>query len=58
MDKLINHPFWAVRNHFARIAVQTLGEDAIELLERRLAIEQEDLVQQQLQDLIDEVKGH
>lgn len=57
MERLINHPFWAVRSHFARIAAQTLGAEALGFLEQRLASEPEDLVRQQLQDLIDDIKG-
>jgi len=49
-EELINHPFWAVRTHFARFAANLLGEEARPLLERRLAVEGEDLVRQQLLD--------
>ena len=47
-EDLINHPFWAVRTHFARFAATLLGEEARPLLERRLEVEGEDLVRQQL----------
>ncbi len=51
-ETLINHSFWAVRTHFARFASSLLGQDARPLLEKRLEIETEDLVRQQLIDAL------
>jgi len=55
VDQLINHPFWAVRAQIARSAVEMLGENARPLLEKRLAIETEEVVRQQLSELLDEM---
>jgi len=49
---LINHPFWVVRAQIARSAVEVLGQKARPLLEKRLAIETEEVVRQQLYDLL------
>jgi len=54
-DRLINHPFWAVRNHFVRYAVETMGLEARPLLEARLKLEPEDLVKQQILDLLEDI---
>lgn len=51
-ERLINHPFWAVRTHIARSAAALLGPAARELLEKRLATESEDVVREQLKDLL------
>lgn len=51
-EALINHPFWAVRTHFARFAATLLGNEARPLLEQRLEIETEDLVRQQLSEAL------
>ncbi|MDT8441115.1 MAG: HEAT repeat domain-containing protein [Desulfuromonadales bacterium] len=57
IDTLINHPYWAVRSHFARLAVQLLGEQAAGILRQRLQTETEDLVRQQLEDLLGGLEG-
>ena len=54
-ERLINHPFWAVRAQVARSAVEVLGAGARPLLEERLGIETEELVRQQLADLLAEL---
>ena len=51
-ERLINHPFWVVRAQIARSAVEVLGQKARPLLEKRLAIETEEVVRQQLSDLL------
>ncbi len=51
-EALINHPFWAVRTHFARFAATLLGAEARPLLERRLEVETEDLVRQQIAEAL------
>ena len=51
-ERLINHPFWVVRAQIARSAVEVLGQKARPLLEKRLAIETEEVVRQQLYDLL------
>ena len=51
-ERLINHPFWAVRTQIARSAAELLGPAARELLEKRLATEPEDVVREQLKDLL------
>lgn len=53
-ERLINHPFWAVRVQIARSSVEVLGEKARPLLEGRLAIETEEVVRQQLAGLLAE----
>lgn len=52
-DRLINHPFWAVRAQIARSSVEVLGVEAKQLLENRLVIETEEVVRQQLTSLLD-----
>ncbi len=47
-EHLINHPFWAVRAHFVRFVSTNSGERARPLLERRLAVEDEVLVRQEI----------
>jgi HEAT repeat protein len=54
-ERLINHPFWAVRAQVARSAVEVLGADARPLLEERLRLETEEVVRQQLADLLAEL---
>jgi HEAT repeat protein len=54
-ERLINHPFWAVRVQVARSAVEVLGANARPLLAERLAVETEELVRQQLTDLLAEL---
>ncbi len=51
-ERLINHPFWAVRVQVARSAVEVLGASARPLLAERLAVETEEVVRQQLTDLL------
>ena len=51
-EKLINHPFWVVRAQIVRSAAEVLGAGARPLLERRLEIETEDVVRQQLVDIL------
>jgi len=52
---LFNHPAWNVRAHCIRLLTELLGERARPVLERRLAIETDEMVRQQisaaLQDL-------
>lgn len=50
--RLINHPYWVVRAQIARSAVEVLGAGARDLLTERLAVESEEVVRQQLQDLL------
>lgn len=57
VETLINHPYWAVRSHFARHAAQLLGPKAVPILKQRLAEEHEDLVRQQLTELLDDLQG-
>ncbi len=52
-ETLINHPSWSVRTHFSRAAAELLGAGARPLLEKRLQVETEELVRQQLTDLLD-----
>ena len=54
-EKLLNHPYWAVRAQMARSAVEVLGGSARPLLEARLAVESEAVVCQQLTDLLAEL---
>ena len=54
-ERLLDHPFWMVRAQIARSAVAALGAGAGPLLEKRLAVETEALVRQQLSDLLDEL---
>ena len=54
-ERLINHPFWAVRSQIARSAVEVLGANAKPLLENRLAVESEEVVRQQLTTLLAEL---
>jgi HEAT repeat protein len=54
-ERLINHPFWAVRAQVARSAVEVLGADVRPLLEERLGVETEEVVRQQLADLLAEL---
>ncbi len=51
-ERLINHPFWAVRAQIARNAVEVFGVGARPLLEKRLTVESEEIVRQQLTDLL------
>ena len=51
-EKLINHSFWVVRAQIVRSAVEALGVDARPLLERRLEVETEEVVRQQLVDTL------
>lgn len=57
IHELINHPYWAVRSHFARNAVRVLGGNARDMLQQRLQVEKEDLVRQQLEDLLADLEG-
>ena len=54
-ERLINHPFWAVRAQVARSAVEVLGAGVRPLLEERLGVETEEVVRQQLADLLAEL---
>jgi hypothetical protein len=54
-ERLIGHPFWMVRTQIARSAAEMLGSGARPLLEKRLAVEAESVVRQQLTDLLDEL---
>lgn len=56
-EDLINHPFWAVRTHFVRLAAALLGEKAKPVLERRLTVETEDLVRQQIAEALETMAG-
>jgi HEAT repeat protein len=58
VEDLINHPSWAVRTHFARFASTLLGEKARPILERRLEVETEDLVRQQIFETLETLPGH
>ena len=51
-EKLINHSFWIVRAQIVRSAAEVIGAGARNLLERRLAIETEEVVRQQLVDTL------
>ena len=51
-EKLINHSFWVVRAQIVRSAAEALGVEARPLLERRLDIETEEVVRQQLVDTL------
>lgn len=51
-ERLINHPSWSVRSHFSRIAAELLRANARPLLERRLQVETEALIRQQLTELL------
>jgi len=57
-EDLINHPYWAVRAHFVRLAAALLGDKAKPVLERRLAIETEDLVRQQIDETLETLSNH
>lgn len=54
-ERLINHPFWVVRAQIARSAAEVLGAKAKALLEKRLEVETEEVVKQQLADLLVEL---
>lgn len=54
-ERLINHPYWVVRAQIARSAVEVLGVGARTLLEARLAVETEEVVRQQLNELLAEL---
>ncbi len=54
-ERLINHPFWMVRAQIARSSVEVLGANVRPLLEKRLAVETEEVVRQQLADLLAEL---
>ena len=51
-ERLINHSFWVVRAQIARSPSEVLGAGARSLLERRLEIEVEEVVRQQLADIL------
>jgi len=51
-EKLINHSFWVVRAQIVRSAAEVIGAGARSLLERRLEIETEEVVRQQLVDIL------
>jgi hypothetical protein len=51
-ERLINHPSWSVRSHSSRIAAELLRASARPLLERRLQVETEALIRQQLTELL------
>lgn len=51
-ERLINHPFWVVRTQVARSAAEVQGDAARTLLEKRLDVETEEVVRQQLLDLL------
>ncbi len=53
VEDLINHPYWAVRSHFVRLIATALGSQARALLERRLAVENEDIVRQQILETLE-----
>ncbi len=57
-ERLLGHPFWMVRAQIARSAVAALGAGAGSLLEKRLAVETEALVRQQLTELLDELPAN
>ena len=54
-EKLLNHPYWAVRVQMARSAVEVLGRSARPMIEARLLVETEAVVCQQLTDLLAEL---
>jgi HEAT repeat protein len=51
-ERLINHSFWVVRAQIVRSAAEVIGVGARPLLERRLEIETEEVVRQQLVDTL------
>lgn len=51
-ERLINHSFWVVRAQIVRSAAEVIGVRARTLLERRLEIETEEVVRQQLVDTL------
>ncbi|RLB68026.1 MAG: hypothetical protein DRH08_02130 [Deltaproteobacteria bacterium] len=54
-ERLINHSFWVVRAQIARSAAEVLGAAVRPLLEKRLTVETEEVVRQQLTDLLAEL---
>lgn len=57
-ERLINHPFRVVRAQVARSAVEGLGVSVRPLLEKRLSVETEEVVRQQLADLLAELPAN
>lgn len=51
-EKLLNHRHWEVRLNVARAMAALLGAGCVARLEARLLVEGEDLVRQELQDLL------
>jgi HEAT repeat protein len=51
-EALVNHPAWNVRAHCVRLLAGLVGDRARPVLERRLAIETDELVRQQIRGLL------
>ena len=54
-EALVNHPAWNVRAHCVRLLAGLVGERARPVLERRLAIETDELVRQQICDILQDL---
>ena len=54
-EALVNHPAWNVRAHCVRLLAGLLGAGARPVLERRLAVESDELVAQQIRDLLQDL---
>jgi HEAT repeat protein len=54
-EVLVNHPAWNVRAHCIRLLAGLVGEQARPVLERRLAIETDNLVRQQIRDILQDL---
>ncbi|MCM2263723.1 MAG: HEAT repeat domain-containing protein [Desulfuromonadales bacterium] len=54
---LVNHPAWNVRVHCLRLLPELMGERARPLLERRLAVESDEMVRQQISGALQELSA-
>jgi HEAT repeat protein len=55
-DELISHPHWGVRNRFAGLVYDLLGEKALPRLRKALSTETDGMVREQIRELVEKCR--
>jgi HEAT repeat protein len=55
-DELGSHPHWGVRNRYARLIDDLLGENALPRLRKALTSETDDMVREQIRELVEKYR--
>ncbi len=55
-DELISHPHWGVRNRFARLVYDLMGEKALPRLRKALSTETDAMVREQIRELVEKYR--